>query len=266
MMAQKTLVMLREAQGMRDAKSEVAKLEAYFAHPTDTTVFVLTWKGDPFKSTNALVKAALKNGGVIFESQKPKDWQLDTLISDYCSSKQISIDHKSVELLKDSIGNDLKRLYSEIDKLLIATSGAPITPEVIERNIGISRDFNNFELTRALSVRDYNKAMQIVNYFERNPKQNPAIVTAALLFTFFSNLMLAHYAPDKSDKGLMTQLKFHTSYQLTDVKPALKRYSALSCMRIIHAIRDYDRKSKGVGSLQKEFPLLKELIYKIFTL
>lgn len=266
MMGEKTLVILREAQAMHDAKNQIEKLASYAAAPAPSTVLVIAWKGEPLKASSALVKNTIKNGGVVFESQKPKEWQLEKYLEDYCRDKNIRIDHASVALLVSSIGNDLSRLFGETDKLLIASGGEPITPALIEKNIGISKDFNNFELVAALSQRNYPKAMQIVSYFEGNPKANPTIVTATVLFNFFSNLLLAHYAPDKSERGLMAQLKFHSPYQLTDINRALPMYKAGNCIRIIHAVREFDCRIKGIGSVEKDYDLLKELIYKIFTL
>lgn len=266
MMSEKQLVILREAQSMRDAKNQLEKLAAYAAAPSASSVVVIAFKGDPFKSTSSLVKNAVKGGAVVFESVKPKDWQLEKYVEEYCRENRVPIDRASTSMLVNSIGNNLTRLFSEVDKLVISAQGASITPELIERNIGISKDFNNFELVAAISQRDYPKASRIIRYFESNPKSNPTIVTATVLFNFFSNLLLAHYAPDRSEKGLMTQLRFHSPYQLTDINRALPLYGAAGCLRIIHAIREFDCKSKGIGSVEKDYDLLKELIFKIFTL
>lgn len=266
MMSEKQLVILREAQSMRDAKNQLEKLAPYAASPSQTSVVVVAFKGDGFKPSSALVKNAVKGGAVVFDSQKPKDWQLEKYVEDYCKECRVGIDRASTSLLVNSIGNNLTRLFSEVDKLVISAQGDSITPELIERNIGISKDFNNFELVAAISQRNYPKASQIIRYFESNPKSNPTIVTATVLFNFFSNLLLAHYAPDRSEKGLMTQLRFHSPYQLTDINRALPLYGAGNCIRIIHALREFDCRSKGIGSVEKDYDLLKELIFKIFTL
>lgn len=169
-------------------------------------------------------------------------------------------------MLKDYIGVDLSRLFGEIDKLIVAGNGAPLTPELIEANIGISKDFNNFELIRAMSSRNYAQAMQIVSYFEQNPKQNPVIVTVSMLFRYFSQLMLAHYAPDKTERGMMAHLGFFNSWQLNEIKEGIKNYRATSVMAIIHSLRILDARSKGIGSMQKDTQLLKQFIYEAFTL
>lgn len=267
MMSDKQLVILREAQSMRDARNQLEKMASYAASPSPSSVLVICFKGDVIKSTSSFVKKTIASGGVVFESNKPKDWQLENFVTDYCKERKVTIDRNATALLVSSIGNDLSRLFSEIDKLLIASDkGTPITPEVIEKNIGISKDFNNFELVAAISGRNFPKAMQIVNYFKSNPKQNPTIVTGTILFNFFSNLLLAHYAPEKSERGLMAQLKFRSPYQLIDINRGLPNYGAWSCTRIVHAIREFDCRSKGIGSVEDSYDLLRELVFKIFTL
>lgn len=266
-MAERQLVMLKEAQTLHDAKNQLEKLQSYASNPVKSTVLVVTYKGEAIKVTSKLLKETIKNNGVVFESAKVRDHQLETIISNYCSSRKIQIDNKSKSILKDYIGTDLKRLFSEIDKLIVAIGSGTrtICPEDIERNIGISKDFNNFELIKALAQRDYSKAMQIINYFEKNPKQNPVQKTIPLLFNFFSNLLLAYFSPDKSEQGILQQLRFKSSYALSDIKIAMPKYNYLACIKIISNIREFDTKSKGINSAQKEFELLKELIFKIFT-
>lgn len=259
------LVILKEAQSMRDIKNQFEKLESYSQHPVSTTVLVITYKNEAIKSSNKFLKSVIKSGGVVFESKQVKDWQIEPLIEQFCKSKGVGIDRKSVEMLKNFIGTDLKRLFGEIDKLIVACNQSAITPELIEKNIGISKDFNNFELIKALSLRQYAKAIQIVHYFKSNPKQNPTIVTAPVLFNFFSNLLLAYYSKDKTDRGLMQSLRFKSPIQLTDIKAAMPKYNARKCLNIIREIRKFDRLNKGIGSTQDEYALLKELIYKIFT-
>ena len=266
-MAERQLVMLKEAQTLHDAKNQLEKLQSYASNPLKSTIFVITYKGEALKSTSKLLKETIKNNGVVFESVKVKEFQLESIISDYCNSRKIQIDNKSKSILKDYIGTDLKRLFSEIDKLIVAIGGdcKIICPEDIERNIGISKDFNNFELVKALAQRNYSKAMQIINYFEKNPKQNPVQKTIPLIFNFFSNLLLAYFSPDKSEQGIMNQLRLKSTYALTDIKIALPKYTYMACIKIISNIREFDTKSKGINSAQKEFELLKELIFKIFT-
>lgn len=188
-------------------------------------------------------------------------------IREYCRSKQYSIEEKAVSLLVEFLGFDLSKVFSELDKLAVASGDkAPrITCELIEKNIGISKDFNNFELVKALSYKNYDKCMQIVKYFESNPKQNPTMVTTGTLFSFFSKLIIAHFSTDKSDRGIALATGASNSYALNDYKTALTKYSPRQTLNAIHLLRQFDLQSKGIGSFQNEFALLKELIYNIFT-
>ncbi len=265
-MGSRQLIMLKELQAMNDGKGQLNRLAPVAAAPSQTTVLVITYKGEPIKATHEFVKAVNKGGGVVFQSMKLREWELNAHITDYCRSKKVTIDGKAAEMLKDYVGNDLSRLSRDIDKLIVAGGGSMITPEMIEENIGISKDFNNFELIKAISLRNYAKSMQIVDYFERNPKQNPVVMTVSILFRYFSQLMLAHYAPDKSDRGLQVQLGLSSVYQLTDVKAGMQRFTPASAMRVIHALRKLDARSKGIGSMMKDYALLRQFVYEAFTL
>ena len=140
-----------------------------------------------------------------------------------------------------------------------------ITPDDIERNIGVSKDFNNFELLNAIVTRNVFKANQIVNYFERNPKNNPMIVTISVLFGFFANLLVAYFAPDKSEQGLMQELKLRSTFQARDYITALRNYNAFKCIDVIALLRQYDARSKGIGATSSttEGEMLREMIFKI---
>lgn len=271
LMSELQLVMLKESQTMTDVKTQFEKLDSYVSHPVKTTVLVITFKGDCQK-VSKLAKTVLKIGGIVFESNKLKDWQLgqlDGIINEYCKSKHLRIDGKSIAMLKEFIGADLKRLFSEIDKLgIVSGEDKVISPTLIEKNIGISKDYNNFELVKMIANRRYDKSMQIVDYFEHNPKQNPLVVTTSVLFNFFSNLLLSHYSKDKSEQGLMSTLRLKSSMALNDVKSGLANYNARSCISAISSIREFDCKIKGigVGTSKNEYSYLKELIYKIFTM
>ena len=266
MMGERRLVLLKELQSMHNGRNELARLAPLAQNPSPGSVLVVTLKGEPLKASHEFVKALRDGGGVNFQSNKLRDRDLDAHITDYCSSRKVKIDRKATSMLKEYVGNDLGRLATDIDKLIVAGGNESITAELIEKNIGISKDFNNFELIKAISVRDYARCMQIVDYFERNPKQNPVVMTVTLLFRYFSQLMLAHYAPDRSERGLMAQLNLSSPWALTDIRPGLQQYRPASVMRIIHALRRLDAKSKGIGSLQKDYSLLKEFIYEVFTL
>lgn len=215
------------------------------------------------------MKAAAKSADrvVVFKSPKIKDYQLATPIKDYCRMKKIAIEEQAVKVLIEYIGNSLQNLFGEIDKLIVAagTGIKRITAAMVEENIGISKEFNNFELTKALSLKDYPKTMRILEYFRKNPKNNPTVMTTAVLFKFFSQLVVAHFNPDKSDRGLMEALQLKNQYALREIRDALNMYSSRQSLAAISALRDFDCKSKGIGSMQNEYDLQRELIFKIFT-
>lgn len=266
-MAERQLVMLKEAQTMPQAKTQLDKLAPYLSQPNRRSVFVIVFKGESLNMTSALLKRAKESDTVVFRSDRLRDYQLSAPIIDYCRSKGWGIDEKAVSLLCDYIGNPLSKLFGEIDKLMLsAEEGVKrISPELIERNIGISKDFNTFELVKAVGRKDYPKSMMIVEFFSRNPKQNPGVVTVATLFSFFSKLFIACVTRDKSDTSLMAALELKSPYALKDYREGMQFYNARQALAAVHAIRDYDCQSKGIGSTQNEFELLKELIFKIFT-
>lgn len=168
--------------------------------------------------------------------------------------------------MAEFVGTDLNRMAGELEKLIITLPSGQkrITPEQIERNIGISKDYNNFELRNALIAKDILKANQIVNYFEENPKSNPLQVTLAVLFNFYANLMLAYYAPEKTEQGIAAQLGLRSAWQAKDYMLAMRRYTGVKVMQIIGAIRMCDTKSKGIGNASTpDGELLRELIFMI---
>lgn len=266
-MSDRQLVMLKEAQTMTLAKNQLEKLSAYVARPNNSTVFVVTYKGEALPASHALIKKAKETGGIVFTSDKLRDYQLAGPVAEYCSSKGVGIDDKAVSLLCEYIGNPISKLFGEIDKLIVSMGKEQvrITPELIEKNIGISKDFNTFELVKALSRKDYPKSMAIVEYFSKNPKQNPGVMIVATIFAYFSKLFVACVTRDKSDESLMTELELKSSYALRDYRDGLLHYNGRQAYAAIHAIRDFDTQSKGIGSNQNEYELLKELVFKIFT-
>lgn len=267
-MAERQIVLLKEAQTLSRAKDQLDKIASYVGRPNPHTVLVIIYKGDTLSSTSALMKRAKGSEEVtVFVSEKLRDYELSGPIIDYCQGNGWSIDPKAVSLLTDYIGNPLSKLFGEIDKLMLAagTDTKRITAELIERNIGISKDFNTFELVKAFSRKDYRKAMLIVDYFSKNPKQNPGVVIVATLFGYFSKLFIASVSRDKSETGLLQLLELKNKYALNDYRDGLQRYNARQALAAVHAIREYDCQSKGIGSTQNEYELLKELIFKIFT-
>ena len=267
LMSDLQLVMLKEAQTIQGAKSQLEKLVPYVNHANQQTILVITYKGDLLPATSQLVRAIQSTGGVVFKSERLKDYQLSGPLSEYCKNKGIKIDEKSITLLCEYIGSPLSKLFGEVDKLIVASgNNKNITPELIEAIIGISKEYNSFELIKSLSIRDYPRSMMIVDHFARNPKLNPGVMVTSMLFNYFSKLFVGALSKDKTDAGLMEALDLKNSWGLTDYKNGLRNYKAGVIDGILHAIRNHDVMSKGVGSSQNEFDLLKELIFKIFTI
>lgn len=259
-MSQYQLVIVKEAQMM----SDLDLLQHYIDKPLKSTILVVCNKNGSLKAPETMKIAKTSDNVVIYESNKITERNIGSIILDYVDEKKLKIPPKSVAMLRDFIGTDVSRLFGEIDKLsLILPSNSEITPEVIERNIGISKDYNNFELENAISVRDAQKALQIIDYFKKNPRSNPLVLTTGTLFSFFANLLLMHTSRDKTDMGYMKQIETKSSFRVGKLKGCLRMYSAASCFACIGYIREFDTKSKGIGSRQNEQDLFEELILKI---
>ncbi len=261
MMTDHQLIVIKEAQRL----AKIDDLEVYTKSPLASTILVINYKGGTVDKRKKFAATVDKNG-VVFESKKIPDYKMPAFISSFVQEKKLTIDDKSAQMLSDYLGNDLSKLSNELDKLIIALpeSQTRITPEIIEQNIGISKDYNNFELLKAVITRDVFKANQIADYFEKNPKNNPMIMTLAILFNFFSNLMICYWAPNKTDNGLAQELGLRSPFMARDYVTALKSYNAFKCMNIISLLRTYDAKGKGVDNPSTpDGQLLKELLYKI---
>lgn len=261
MMSEHQLIIIKEAQNL----SKIEELEVYAKNPLQSTILVLNYKNGTLDKRKKL-SAAIEKNGVIFESKKIPEYKIPAFISSYVQTKGLTADQKSAQMLADYLGNDLSKLTNEIAKLLLAIPQGQtrITADLVEENIGISKDFNNFELLKAVIEKDTFKVNRIADYFEKNPKSNPMIVTLIVLFNFFSNLMICYWAKNKTEQGIATELGFRNPYQAKDYVIALRNYNAFKCMQIISLIRTYDAKGKGVdNSSTPDGELLKELLYKI---
>lgn len=262
MMAERQLVVVREAQLVRD----IDLLTAYVKNPLQSTVLVVNYKYKNLDRRKSLAATAEKVG-VLFESKKIPDYKMPAFITSLLQQRSISVDPKAAQMLSDFLGNDLSRLSKELDKLaLILPEKAPkrVTPELVEQNIGISKEYNNFELLKAIAVKDILKANRIAQYFEKNPKNNPIQMTLPVIFNYFSNLMICHYAKDKSETGLMMELGLRGTFQVKDYMSGLRNYSAMKVFKLISEIRTTDARSKGVENTSAtDADLLKELLYKI---
>ena len=261
MMSEHQVVVVKEAQNIRNME----ELSYYLQKPLLSTILVICHKHGVLDRRKKLA-AEIEKTGVLFESKKVKDAQLPAFITSYMKRKGIDVEPKATAMLADFIGADLSRLTGELEKLIITLpkGHTRVTPEQIEKNIGISKDYNNFELRSALVEKDILKANKIIKYYEENPKTNPIQMTLSLLFGFFSNLMLAYYAPEKSEQGIANMLGLRTPWQAKDYLAAMRRYNGVKTMQIIGEIRYADAKSKGVGNPSlSDGDILRELVFKI---
>ena len=261
MMSEYQVVIVKEAQNVKNMEN----LVYYVQKPLASTILVICHKHGVLDRRKKLA-AAIEKEGVLFESKKIKDAQLPGFITSFLKRQSVDIEPKAVEMMAEFVGSDLSRLAGELEKLILTLPQGQkrITPEQIERNIGISKDYNNYELRTALIARDVLKANKIINYFEENPKTNPLQMTLSVLFNFFSNLMLVYYAPDKSEQGVAVQLGLKSAWQAREYLAAVRVFSGVKVMQIIEEIRYCDARSKGVENVSlSDGDLLRELIYKI---
>lgn len=260
MMSEYQVVIVKEAQNLL----KIDDLTDYVLNPLMSTILVICYKNGTVDKRKKLVAAVQKNG-VVYESQKLKDTALPTFITDYLKSKQLTINTNAAMMMADHIGADLNRMASELDKLIIALpkGESTITPDLVEENIGISKEFNNWELRSAILSKDVFKANRILTYFESNPKANPAIPTLAVIFSLFASMMQGYYAPDKTDFGLSQHLGIST-WQARDVLQAMRNYTARKTMDIIAKLRETDAKLKGIEKGNAtDGEIMRELIFFI---
>ena len=261
MMAERQVIVVKEAQMLKNLDS----LLFYLQSPQPTTVLVFAHKNGSIDKRKK-VATELERTGVVLDSKKLRDDQLPSFINSYLREKGLVADNKSVLMMKESIGADLSRLAGEIDKLAIALPQGEkaITPELVEEHIGISKEYNNFELQNALVNKDILKANKIIQYFARNPKKNPIQMTLALLFSFFSNVMMCYYSPDKSERGVAEFLGLRSAWGVGDYIKAMRNYKAVHVLDILHLIRLADAQSKGAeGPQTTDGEIMRELLYKI---
>ena len=261
MMAERRVVLVREAQAIRSLEG----LEQYVAHYTPTTVLIFCHKNGTLDKRKIAYKA-IQQAGVVYENKRTPESQLPAFISDYARSRRVQMETQAVRMLADHIGADLTRLAVETDKLIMALPAGQgrITAEMVEELTGVSKDFNNFELQSALAQRDIFRANRIVRYYQGNPRGFALPVTLSRIFTFFSDVMLAYYAPDKSENGVADWLGKPSWMVRYDIMPARRNYSGVKVMQILGEIRRIDGASKGVGGCKTPpGELLQELIFFI---
>lgn len=263
MMIERQVVIVKEAQAVRG--EWVDQLASYAANPTATTILAVCGRGDQVKA-KAFSKAVKASGGVEFESVQVREYQIPAMAEKLIKEKGLSVDQKAMSMLIDFIGADLSRMYNEIDKLAqILGPRAMITPEAVERHIGVSREYNNFEMVDAIAGKDAVKVFKIADYFAANPKDNPVQVTGAALFGLFADLMCAYYAGDRSDHAIKEALGLRNDFALRRIRIAMSNYNPFQIIDIISAIRRFDTMSKGAGSRQAPSDLFRDLLYRILT-
>jgi DNA polymerase-3 subunit delta len=263
MMSEYQVVIVKEAQNVKNTEA----LEKYFKAPMNSTILVMCHKNGTIDGRKKEYLKSIQASGVLFESKKLRDRDLPSFIESYLKARKVSIDPKSIQMIADNIGADLSRLTSELDKVVLSLpeQDRRVTPQIVEDQIGVSKEFNGFELRDAIVNRNVYKANQIIKYFDENPKAGSIYSFLPLLFNYFQNLMIAYYAPNnKSQEGVAQWLEMRSSWAAKDYMIGMRNYTAMKVMQIISKIREIDAKSKGLDNPNTPpGELMKELIFYI---
>lgn len=264
MMSEYQVIIVKEAQNVK----KVEPLEKYLKVPMATTILVMCHKNGTIDGRKREYVKAIQQAGVLFESKKLRERDLPAFIERYLKAREASIDPKSTQIIADSIGADLSRLTSELDKVLLSlpVNNRRVTPQVVEDQIGVSKDFNGFELRDAIVNRNILKANQIIKYFDENPKAGSIYSFLPMLFNYFQNLMLSYYCPQKGSQEALAQwLEMRSPWGARDYITGMRNYSGMKVLQIISKIREIDAKSKGLDNPNTPpGELMKELIFFIF--
>ncbi|MGN0233068.1 MAG: DNA polymerase III subunit delta [Bacteroidaceae bacterium] len=261
MMADRRVVVVREAQAL----GSLDALEHYLQKPNSSTVLIFCHKHGMLDGRKSVLKS-LQKVGVVYESKRPKEYQIAPFIVRYLKKRGLEIEQQAVQMLVLHVGADLCRLASEMDKLLLAISPGErmVTAVLVEKQTGVNREYNDFELQTALATRDIDRAARIVKYFQGNPRSFALQRVLSNLFTFFSDLMIAFYAPDHSDRGVAAWLEKKDWAVKRDILPALQNYTGVKTMLILDEIRKTDARSKGLEGVNiPAGELLQDLIFFI---
>ena len=260
MMANHNVVIVKEAQHL---SKEIDKLESYLDNPTPTTILVFCYKYKKIDGRKKFGKE-LKKKAVFLETKKLYDNQVPEWITTYLKRKNYTITPPAALLIAEFLGADLGKVVNELEKLIInVPEGNEITPDTVEKNIGISKDFNNFELNKALGTKNVLKANKIIYHFSKNEKEHPLVVTVGLMYSFFTNILKYHYTKDKSRNNVASILRV-SPFFVGEYEIAARNYPIKKSVKIIEYLRDYDLKSKGVNNASTpNSELLKELVFKI---
>ena len=263
MMSEYQVVIVKEAQNIKNTES----LEKYFKMPMTSTILVMCHKNGTIDGRKREYVKAIQSAGILFESKKLRDRELPAFIENYLKERQVGIDPKSTQIIADSIGADLSRLTSELDKVVLSLpeKDRRVTPQVVEDQIGVSKEFNSFELRDAIVNKNVYKANQIIKYFDDNPKAGSIYSFLPMLFNYFQNLMIAYYAPQRqSQEGVAEWLELRSPWAAKDYMVGMRNYAGGKVMQIIGKIREIDAKSKGLDNPNTPpGELMKELIFYI---
>lgn len=259
MMSDNTVIIVKEAQDLK----KIEELKSYVDQPLNSTILVLCYRGKKIDKRKALYKS-LQKTGVYFESNKLYENKIPDWIKGYLRAKDYTIGNKASAMLTEFLGTNLSKISGELDKLcILAPKGSEINAELVEDNIGISKDFNNFELQNAVMNKDVLKANRIIKYFNANPKNNPIVVTLSVLYNLFSKVLIYHALPDKNPQSVAKSLGVNP-YFVKDYQKAAQVYNLKSSVRALDILRDADMKSKGYNNPSTTHgDLLKEVIYKL---
>lgn len=260
--ADRLLVVVKEAQGL----SHIDRLEVYLRNPQPSTVMLLCYRSPKIDHRMKFV-GLIEKHGVLFVAEKLKPGMLPTFIQNFLQQRQLVIEPEAAHVMAEYVGNDLSRLVGELEKIIVAvgSGGSRVTRDIVMSVVGINKEYNLFELQDALVNRDVLKTMKMVNYFDKNEKQFPIFRLLPTLANFYRNLLLAYYAPQKTEQGIAATLGISPWQVQKNYLPAMRNYSAQKVFAIVSAIRRTDAKSKGVGKGPNvtNGDLLKELFYFI---
>ena len=263
MMAEHQVVIVKEAQNIR----QTDQLEKYFKQPMQQTILVICHKNGTIDGRKKEYVKAIKSAGIIFESKKIREQDLPRFIETYLQKHETSIDPKSSQLIADAIGSDLSRLASELEKLVLSLppTNRRVTPQVVEDQIGVSKEFNAFELKAAIINRNVYKANQIIKYFDENPKAGSIYAMLPLLFSYFQNLLIAYYAPNRNSQESVAEfLEMRSPWAAKDYVVGMRNYSGEKVLQILSKMREIDAKSKGINNTNTSAgELMKELLFYI---
>ncbi len=260
MMSDYTVVIVKEAQNIKN----LDELLPYVMNPMSSTILVINYKGGNYDKRKKIIKE-IANNYVLFESPEIKEYKVGKFIENYVKTKGFEIEEKATVMLVEFLGNNITQIVNELDKLMILMGEERhIIPDLVEKNIGISKDYNIFELIKAIGSKDYTKAQFIAYQFGKNPKKHPFVVVTQMIYQFFVKLLIVHHLKQKkySSKQIASEIGLSSTYFFKEYELAASKYPIPKIIRNIDILHKYDLKSKGVDVAEideKEF--LKELIF-----